>query len=82
LQMEICLPSTFKLVSCSAYYSTLKMEEKFSSETSVKFQRTTRRYIPEESSLHSHRCENLKPYTGWTVAVYFCESHCHVYGWW
>jgi hypothetical protein len=24
-------------------------------------QRTTRRYIPEDSTLHNHRCENLKP---------------------
>jgi hypothetical protein len=31
------------------------------SETSVDFQRTTRRYIPEDSStLYYNRCENLK----------------------
>jgi hypothetical protein len=36
------------------------MEAIFSSETSVDFQRTTRRYIPEGSTLHNHRCENLK----------------------
>jgi hypothetical protein len=35
-----------------------------SSETSVGFQRTTRRYIPEDNTLHKHRCENLKSYTG------------------
>jgi hypothetical protein len=39
------------LVSCSAYPSTLKMEAICSSETSVDFQRTTRRYIPEDSIL-------------------------------
>jgi hypothetical protein len=33
-----------------------------SSETSVDFQRTTRSYIPEDSILHNHRCENLKSY--------------------
>jgi hypothetical protein len=33
-----------------------------SSETSGDFQRTTQRYIPEESTLHNHRCENLKSY--------------------
>jgi hypothetical protein len=33
-----------------------------SSETSVGAQRTTRRYIPEDSTLHNHRCENLKSY--------------------
>jgi uncharacterized membrane protein len=26
------------------------------------FQRTTRRYILEDSTLHNHRCENLKSY--------------------
>jgi hypothetical protein len=38
------------------------METTSSSETSVEFQRTTRRYIPEGSTLHKHRCENLKSY--------------------
>jgi hypothetical protein len=36
------------------------MEAIYSSETSFDFQRTTRRYIPEDSTLHNHRCENLK----------------------
>jgi hypothetical protein len=30
-----------------------------SSETSADFQRTTGRYIPEDRSLHNHRCESL-----------------------
>jgi hypothetical protein len=30
------------------------------SETSVDFQRTTQRYIPEDGTLHNHRSENLK----------------------
>jgi hypothetical protein len=38
------------------------MEAKCSSETSVDCQRTTRRYIPEDSSLQNQRCENLKSY--------------------
>jgi hypothetical protein len=38
------------------------MEAICSSETSVHFQRTTRRYIPEDGTLHNHRCENLKSY--------------------
>jgi hypothetical protein len=42
--------------------STLKMEEKYSSEMSVDFQRTSRRCIPEDKTLHNHRCENLKSY--------------------
>jgi hypothetical protein len=42
-QSSLFLP----LVSCLAY-STLKMEAICSSETSIDFQRTTRRYIPED----------------------------------
>jgi hypothetical protein len=38
-------------VSCLAYSSTLKMKATWSSETSVDFQRTTRRYIPEDRTL-------------------------------
>jgi hypothetical protein len=33
-----------------------------SSETSVDTRRTTRNYIQEDSTLHNHRCENLKSY--------------------
>jgi hypothetical protein len=32
------------------------------SETPVDTQRTTRRYIPEDGTLHNHRCENLISY--------------------
>jgi hypothetical protein len=39
------------------------MEAICSSETSVGFQRTARRYIPEDGALHDHRCENLKSNT-------------------
>jgi hypothetical protein len=53
-----CLPPAFTLVSCSAY-SALKLEAICSSEMSVDFQRATRRYIPEDRTSHSHRCENL-----------------------
>jgi hypothetical protein len=42
---------------------TLKMEAICSSKTSVDTQWTTRRYIPEDGTLHNHRCENLKSYT-------------------
>jgi hypothetical protein len=41
---------------------TLKEKAKCSCVTSVDFQRTTRRYIPENRTFHTHRCENLKPY--------------------
>jgi hypothetical protein len=36
------------------------MEAKFSSETSVEFERTTRRYILEGKTIHNYRCENHK----------------------
>jgi hypothetical protein len=42
----------FTLVSWLACYLTLKMEATCSSESSVDFQRTTRRYIPEDKTLH------------------------------
>jgi hypothetical protein len=42
-----------KQSSCLAYFSGLKMEVEYSSETSVDFQQTTRRYIPEDRTLHN-----------------------------
>jgi hypothetical protein len=42
------LGTRFTMASCLAYFSPLKMEATCSSETSVDFQRITRRYIPEE----------------------------------
>jgi hypothetical protein len=54
------LPLAFMLICCSSYSSTLKMEAICSSEMSVDFQWSTRRYILEDSTLHNHRCENLK----------------------
>jgi hypothetical protein len=49
------------LVPLSRDFSTLKMEAIRSSETSV-HTRSTRRHIPEDGILHSHRRENLKSY--------------------
>jgi hypothetical protein len=43
------------------------------SETSVETQRTTRRHIPEDDTLHNHRCENLKSYN-FTFTVYNYDS--------
>lgn len=40
------LATCLKLVSSFAYYSTLMKKAKFSSETLIEFQRTTRRYSP------------------------------------
>jgi hypothetical protein len=55
------------LISCLAYSSTMKMEATCLSETSLDFQRTTRSYIPEDRTLHNHRCDNLTSYTHCTV---------------
>jgi hypothetical protein len=41
----------WRVQSCSAYVSTLKMEAICSSETSVDFQRTIQRYTPEDCTL-------------------------------
>jgi hypothetical protein len=50
------LPPAFTLVSFSAYFSTLKIVAICSSETSLDFQRTIRRYILEDSTLRMLRC--------------------------
>jgi hypothetical protein len=47
----ICFLPDFTLVSWLVYYSTLKVEAVYYSETSVDFQHITRRYIPEERTL-------------------------------
>jgi hypothetical protein len=47
--------------SSLAYFSTLKMEALCSSEVSA-HTRSTRRHIPEDGILHSHRRENFKCY--------------------
>jgi hypothetical protein len=58
----LCSPPAFMLVSCSAYSLTLKMEVICSSKTLVEFQQNIPHYIPEDSTLHNHRCENLKSF--------------------
>jgi hypothetical protein len=55
--------------SSPADSSTLKMEVIRSSETSV-HTRCTQRHSPEDGILHSHRCENLKSYTGITCSLF------------
>jgi hypothetical protein len=59
--------------SSLADFSTLKMETIRSSETSV-HTRSTRRHIPEDGILHSHRCENLKCYELRTVRIKAMKS--------
>jgi hypothetical protein len=47
----------------------LMMEAARTSETSVEIQLRTRQYIPEDSDLHTRRCENFKSHTyhSWLV---------------
>jgi hypothetical protein len=47
--VEFDLTPAFMLVSCSVYY-TLRMDAACSSETSVDFQQTARRYVPEDNT--------------------------------
>jgi hypothetical protein len=56
------LSPAYLLVLAEIISSALKMEAISSSETSVATQQTTRRHIPEDDTLHNHRCENLKSY--------------------
>jgi hypothetical protein len=54
-------------VAYLAYSLILKMEAVRSSETSLKFYLTAQHHIPEESILHSHRCENLKSHIPFNI---------------
>jgi hypothetical protein len=72
---QLCLTPVIALVSCSVYSSTLKIEATSSSETSVDFQRTTWRYIPEDRTFRKHCCEKLKAYFWFTGRNTFELSH-------
>jgi hypothetical protein len=69
---ELCLPLLYTFVYCSAYSSTLKMEATCSSRTSVDFQWTTWRYIPEDIIFHNRRYDTLKSYIS---SVHHALSH-------
>jgi hypothetical protein len=60
-------------------FSTFKMEARCSSETLV-YNKLTRRHIPENGILHSHRRENLKSYV--TIHVHsLSQSTFHFHVW-
>jgi hypothetical protein len=48
---ELCLPPTFVPVSCLACSSTLKIKAKYSSETSVDYQRPTQHCMPDDRAM-------------------------------
>jgi hypothetical protein len=54
-----------------AHSFTLKMEAMCYSETSVDFERTARRYIPEDSTFHNYRCVNLISYKFQLISTKF-----------
>jgi hypothetical protein len=51
------------------------MKAIYSSETSVDFQLTTRRYIPDDRPLHNHSCEHLRSYNAFICLVVLGMYH-------
>jgi hypothetical protein len=49
----LCYHTCFTLIYCLVFYSFLKVEATYSSETSVVFQMTTLQYMPEDEVLKS-----------------------------
>lgn len=60
LAWKLCFPPAFKTVSCFTHSSNPNMEAKCSSETSVYLRRATQHCIPDDRTVRSHRCQNVK----------------------
>jgi hypothetical protein len=60
VKWRLLLAVYYTLVSYFAYSLTLKIEATYLSEVSVDFYLAVQRNIPEDITLHNHRCENLK----------------------
>jgi hypothetical protein len=60
--LKVVLATYFMLVSCLAYFLTLKVETPYSTDMSVDFQQTTQCYIREGRTFDNYFCEDLKSY--------------------
>jgi hypothetical protein len=72
----VCSACHLLLVSCLAFPSTLNMEAICSSETSG-YPHTKQHYNPEDCTLHSHCCRNLrsnKKFVFFLITVIFTKS--------
>jgi hypothetical protein len=77
--LRVNLPPTFTLVSWSIYPSTLKVEAIYYSETSVDFQRATRRCISQKTELWVFVPVSLKflpSRVQWKSNRYESPKHC------
>jgi hypothetical protein len=54
----------FTLVSCLVFFFDPGDGGDMFPEKFVDFQRATRNFVPEDRTLHNHRCEILKSYKG------------------
>jgi hypothetical protein len=70
------VPTKRRWASTELHGDTTQKIVRFS-ETSAGFYRTTRRYNPEDRTLHNHRCENLKckqpPHYGSSLCISITE---------
>jgi hypothetical protein len=67
----LCIAICFMLVSCLIYSSSQMMKVTRSSETSVEFQLTTWRYIPEDRTLQAERYPSREFYVYRELAAIF-----------